>query len=360
MRKILAMTLTATMIMGMLTGCGSDEATKEVESVEESVVQEVLEETASAEESTVSEEAVESSTEESIEESSEEKSKVVVEEGIVDMIPNSFVLPYKGDKGTVELISYMAKDYTGNGEDVEKKAYVYLPAGYDESKQYNVMYLMHGIGGNEKEWGLDKDANSRVKRVMDNLIGEGIIEPFIVVTPNGKAFACTHEAENDLFYLYGNELRNDLIPYIESHYSTYADYNEAGYDLSEAREHRAIGGLSMGGMQTINIGLCECLDAFNWFGAFSAAPTSYAATKVAGIIDESDYPVGYFYNVCGTEDNIAYGSASAAAKTITAFTDKLEDGVNFTWQEKPGGHDFGIWYLGFYNFARLAFVQAEE
>lgn len=347
-KKVLA-ALIAVLMVSQILACGEEVVTTEAPNAES--VETVVEETAV--EDTATEEIVAEPEEEVVEE--EAQTVELPEEGIVDMIPTKYTMPYKGDCGTVELISYMAKDYTGDGEDVEKKAYVYLPAGYDETKQYNVVYLMHGIGGNEKEWGLDRDANSRVKRIMDNLIGDGVIEPFIVVTPNGKAMACTHEETNDLFYLYGNELRNDLIPYIESHYATYADYKEDGYDMSATREHRCMAGLSMGGMQTINIGMCECLDLFSWFGAFSSAPTSYQATKVASLIDTNDYNIDYFYAMCGTDDKIAYDSAAAAAKTLPAFSDKIEDGVNFSWHEKPGAHDFGIWYLGFYNLARLIF-----
>lgn len=277
---------------------------------------------------------------------------------VVDIIPSKYTAPYdKGEKGTVEKISYMAKDYIGDGEDVEKFAYVYLPAGYDESRKYNVLYLMHGIGGSESEWGLDK-SNSRAKCILDNLFGRGLAEPFIVVTPNGRAKAVKHSGSNDAFYLFGYELRNDLIPYIESHYSTYAEYSEAGYDLSEARTHRAMAGLSMGGMQTINIGICECLDVFSWFGAFSAAPTSNVSSIVAQAIDDSEYDVDYFYNICGTEDGTAYASAKAAAKGLDGLTDKLTADVNFMWHEKSGQHDFGIWYLGLYNLTGLIFKDA--
>jgi enterochelin esterase-like enzyme len=190
---------------------------------------------------------------------------------------------------------------------------------------------------------------------MDNLIEEGAIEPFIVVTPNGKAFALSNTTGNDLFYKFGYELRNYLIPYIESHYSTYAEYHENGYDMTATRTHRAMAGLSMGGMQTINIGMCECLDLFSWFGAFSAAPTSYNSSKVSQIVGASDYTVDFFYNICGKDDSIAYSSASAAAKNLPAFSDSFTDEENFLWQEKSGGHDFNIWYLGFYNFAQIAF-----
>lgn len=280
-----------------------------------------------------------------------------VEKATVSLaMPNKYSLPYDGEKGTVEPITYEAKDYIGNGEPIEKKAFVYLPAGYDETKQYNVMYLMHGIGGSENEWGLN-DKNSKLKKILDRLMGEGSVEPFILVTPNGKALACEHKEATETFYMFGNELRNDLIPYIESHYATYAEYDENGYDLSATRTHRAMAGLSMGGMQTINIGIGECLDLFSYFGAFSAAPTSNSSAKVAEDIKNSEYTIDYFYNICGLQDNIAYSAASAAAKNLPAVCDLMVDGENFTWHEKDGKHDFGIWYLGIYNFSQLAFSK---
>ena len=269
-------------------------------------------------------------------------------------IPEKYTTYVSKNAGTVEEISYMARDWLGDGPEVEKKAFVYLPADYDESKKYNVLYLCHGIGGTEREWGLHKE-ESIVKKIMDNLCRYGDIEPFIVVTPNGKAKALSNTEGNDQFYRFGYELRNDLIPYIESRYSTYADYDENGYDMTASRTHRAMAGLSMGGMQTINIGMCECLDLFSWFGAFSAAPTSYAAAKVASTVAASEYKPDFFYNICGTEDNIAYWAASAAAKNLPDISDIFVDGENFMWQERSGGHDFNIWYLGFYNFAQIAF-----
>ena len=272
-------------------------------------------------------------------------------------IPMEYNRQFTGEQGTVEKISYMAQDYLGDGEPYEKFAYVYLPAGYDESKQYNVVYLMHGIGGNENEWGFNEGKNSRLKKLLDNLFGQGGVEPFIVVTPNGKALALSDTTGNDLFYKYAYELRNDLIPFIEGHYSTYAEYSEDGYDLTATRTHRAMAGLSMGGMQTINIGICECLDIFSWYGAFSAAPTSYDSVKLAGYIDNSDYTIDYFYNICGVDDDIAYWSSSAAAKNLPALCDAITEAENFTWHEKKGGHDMGIWLLGMYNFSQLAFNE---
>ena len=275
---------------------------------------------------------------------------------ISTLIPGKYIKSQFVEGGSIEKISYTSKDYFGDGSDVEKEAYVYLPYGYDESKQYNVLYLMHGIGGDEAEWGMT-GSTSRVKCIMDNLIYNGDIEPFIVVTPNGRSAKNHSKNGSDFgsFYVFGQEFRNDLIPYIESHYSTYAEYSEEGYDLSATRTHRAMAGLSMGGMQTINIGIGECLDLFSYYGAFSAAPTSNVASITAKTINESEYEIDYFYNICGKSDGTALASHTATAKTICGLTDKLTDGENFMWQEVSGAHDFNVWYLGFYNFAQLAF-----
>ena len=295
-------------------------------------------------------------------ENQNESEEIEVEEGatatISDEIPKKYFTKRTDHAGTIEHITYQTYDYFGEEAELEKSAYVYLPYDYSVEKQYNVLYLMHGIGGNEKEWGMFDDT-SRVKAMMDNLIYYGDIEPFIVVTPNGRSsadFANTN-ADYNSFYVFGKELRNDLIPYIERTYSTYGEADKEDYDLTKGRDHRAMAGLSMGGMQTINIGLCENLDIMSYFGAFSAAPTSYTASKIATILkDYPDEEIHYFYNICGTEDGIAFASASSAAKTLLDLTDKVTES-NFMWKEVPGAHDFNIWYLGFYHFAQIAFAE---
>ena len=223
--------------------------------------------------------------------------------------------------GTIEKIEYETKDYLNDQATITKPAYVYLPPDYDETKQYNVLYLMHGIGGDETEWGMT-GMTSTVKAIMDNLIRYGDIEPFIVVAPNGRSYYDFANKNGDYssFYVFGQELRNDLIPYIESHFAVYHDD-----DPTAVRDHRAMAGLSMGGMQTINIGMCECLDLISWFGTFSAAPTSYVSSKIAEIIGSepfAQYKINYMYNICGLQDGTAYGSASAAAKNLPPRTSR--------------------------------------
>ena len=273
-------------------------------------------------------------------------------------IPVEYTKLNMESSGKIEKITYQTYDYYGDGAPIEKHAFVYLPPKYDETKQYNVLYLMHGIGGSEYEWGMT-GSSSKVKLMMDNLIAYQDIEPFIVVTPNGRSSAdfANTSADYNSFYVFGKELRNDLIPYIEANYATYADYKEEGYDLTATRDHRAMAGLSMGGMQTINIGLCECLDIMSWYGAFSAAPTSNAASVIAKKLEAfpEEYDIHYFYNICGLGDGTALNSARTATRGLTDKTDRLTDGENFMWQEVIGVHDFKVWYLGFYNFAQMVF-----
>ncbi|MDD5900166.1 MAG: alpha/beta hydrolase-fold protein [Lachnospiraceae bacterium] len=260
--------------------------------------------------------------------------------------------------GRVVEINYTTYAYADNGEEITKHAYVCLPPKYDETKQYNVLYLMHGIGGNEREWGIN-GVFDEIRCAMDNLMYYGEAEPFIIVVPNGRS--CVNYTNTSFdnaysFYEFGKELRNDLIPYIDANFATYAEYDENGYDLTAARDHRAMAGLSMGGMQTINIGLCECLDIISYFGAFSAAPTSNTAAVIAEKLQAFEgYDINYFYNICGLSDGTALASASAAVEGLDALTDKITDGENFMWHKVPGYHDHKVWHLGLYNFAQIVF-----
>ena len=160
--------------------------------------------------------------------------------------------------GTVEKFTYQARDYAGGGEPYEKTAYVYLPYGYDPDQTYDLLILCHGIGGSEVEWGMTGE-DSRVKKIMDRLIYKGEIDPFIVVTPNGRA---GKTQDQSAFYRFDEELRGDLLPALARRYAV---------DITD-RGRCAMAGLSMGGMQTINLGIGKCLDLFSAFGAFSACP----------------------------------------------------------------------------------------
>ncbi|MBR3740690.1 MAG: hypothetical protein IKN04_09565 [Clostridia bacterium] len=255
-----------------------------------------------------------------------------------DQVPVAYT-KQADQRGTIEKFVYEAHDYFSDKSLYEKTAFVYLPYGYDETQTYDLLILCHGIGGSEYEWGMTGE-DSRVKRIMDNLIQKGEIKPFIVVTPNGRAGKTSDQSS---FYSFDQELRNDLLPALAANYTV---------DITD-RSRCAMAGLSMGGMQTINLGIGKCLDLFSAFGAFSACPTTNPASLTAAALNANpDLPVRVFYSICGTEDGIAHASTSAAVDSLAPLTDQLNE-KNFILQYVPGGHDFGVWYLGFYNFARL-------
>lgn len=374
MRKKWDRLLVVLMVVCIITACGGNAEMQEIETEETETKETETEETETEDtEMEPNEEMIaeairqetakvepETETEESRAEEQDENVREATAE-ISEIIPVKYISYQLVESGRIEQISYTTCDYFGDGQEITKYANVYLPYGYSEDKKYNVLYLMHGIGGDENEWGMI-NSSSKVKLIMDNLIYHGDIEPFIVVTPNGRSSSnfAAEGSDFNSFYVFGQELRNDLIPYIEKTYSTYGEYDESGYDLSAAREHRAMAGLSMGGMQTINIGIGECVDIFGYFGAFSAAPTSNTAAQTAELLKDNTYEIYYFYNICGTEDNIAYASASAAAKTLPEVCEQFDPEKNFMWQELKGGHDFKIWYLGFYNFAQIAFDSNQD
>ena len=162
--------------------------------------------------------------------------------------------------GKIDTITYDSKT-VGN----KRKALIYTPPGYSKEKKYPVLYLLHGIGGDEKEW-LN---GGQPQVILDNLYAGNKIEPMIVVLPNGRAMKDDRATGNimasdkvEAFATFGKDLLKDLIPYIEKKYPVIKD-----------PEHRAIAGLSMGGGQSLNFGLGN-LDKFAWVGGFSSAPNT--------------------------------------------------------------------------------------
>ncbi|MCB1089579.1 MAG: hypothetical protein KDM63_21245, partial [Verrucomicrobiae bacterium] len=155
-------------------------------------------------------------------------------------------------------------DYASKSLQRMRRMHVYTPPGYGNSDQrYPVLYLLHGIGGEETEWA--RYAQPDV--LLDNLIAGGKAVPMILVMPNGRAQQDDRPvgdifAHRPAFKFFERDLLEDVIPTIESRYSVLAD-----------REHRALAGLSMGGGQTMNFGFAH-LDQFAWLGGFSAAPNT--------------------------------------------------------------------------------------
>lgn len=238
-------------------------------------------------------------------------------------------------KGTVKLIEYQSESVGKT-----RKANVYLPASYDGKKKFSVLYLMHGIGGDEWEWMNDGGVPNII---MDNLYADGKVADMIIVMPNGRA------QENDSrdagmmsFAAFGNfdkDLFGSLIPYIEKNFSVYTD-----------KDHRAIAGLSMGGGQSLNIGLGN-LDKFAYVGGFSSAPNTGQPKQLIPDVQKFKDSKNLLWMVCGGADGLMSYSSN-----LKAYCD--EQGVPCTLINYPDeGHNWTVWKYGLYNFSQLIFKK---
>jgi enterochelin esterase-like enzyme len=300
--------------------------------------------------------------------------------------PSGFDVRREGvPAGQVERIEF---DSTVTGS--KRPASVYLPPGYSADEKYPVLYLLHGIGGNETHWPGPGAAGA----ILDNLIADGKAVPMIVVMPNGRASnepstlfgggrgpgaagpggggaggaapgagggppaaggqrpgvaggargdpggpagrgGPAMAVEFDAYAAFERELLGDLIPFVEARYSVTAD-----------RMHRALAGLSMGGGQSLNFGLNN-VDTFAWVGGFSSAPNT--KTPAALVPDPAvARQLELLWVSCGNEDGLF--NISAGVHEYLAARN-----VPHTWYIDAGGHTFPVWKNDLYHFASLLF-----
>ena len=247
--------------------------------------------------------------------------------------PEGFDKPRDGiAHGTIETIEY---DSTTVGN--KRKTLVYLPPGYSASMKYPVLYLLHGIGGDEEEW--HKHGHPEV--ILDNLIADKKTVPMIVVLPNGRAQA-NDRAEGNImaaapaFAVFEQDLLTDLIPFIQSKYSTQTN-----------RENRALAGLSMGGGQSLNFGLAH-LDTFAWIGGFSCAPNTKMPEELVPDPAKANEMLKLLWISGGDKD----GLITFGQRTHLYLKEKK---VKHIWNVDSGGHDFAVWKNNLYQFAQLIF-----
>lgn len=234
--------------------------------------------------------------------------------------------------GRATMIEYESKTVG-----TRRKALVYTPPEYSLDREYPVLYLLHGIGGDETEW----QRNGAPETILDNLYADGKLVPMIVVMPNGRAQP-NDRAEGDVFAsapafaVFERDLLADLIPFVESHYRAKRD-----------REHRALAGLSMGGGQSLNFGLAH-LDTFAWIGAFSAAPNTKMPEDLLPEPKKAAGALRLLWISCGDRDNLIFIS-----QRTHRYLD--EKGVAHIWHVDSGGHDFAVWRNDLYHFAQRIF-----
>ncbi|MDR7131993.1 enterochelin esterase-like enzyme [Algoriphagus sp. 4150] len=254
--------------------------------------------------------------------------------------PVGFDQPRDGiTHGKIDTITYTSVT-VGN----ERQTLIYTPPGYSEKEKYPVLYLLHGIGGDEREW-LN---GGHPEVILDNLYADGKLEPMIVVMPNGRAMKDDRAGGNIMepekvqaFATFEQDLLNDLIPFIEKEYPVLTD-----------REFRAIAGLSMGGGQSLNFGLGN-LDKFAWVGGFSSAPNTRVPEELVPDPEKAKELLNLLWISCGDADGLL-GFSSRTHEYL------VKNDVPHIYYLEAGGHDFKVWKNGLYMYSQLLFKPVDQ
>lgn len=218
-----------------------------------------------------------------------------------------------------------------------RRMYVYTPAGYEESKsKLPVLYLMHGGGEDERGW----STQGLTDIILDNLIAEGKAPKMVIAMLDGNT--------ND----FEKELLNDCIPFVEKSFKVRSD-----------KDGRALAGLSMGGIQTLNT-LVYHYDMFGHIGVFSSGWWASVPEfmKGQGMDNEKYYSEiakngGEAYNkafktlfiTMGGKEDIAYNNCQIMMKRFDQY------GIKYEYFEHPGGHTWPVWRESIYQFAQRIF-----
>jgi len=234
--------------------------------------------------------------------------------------------------GKLEMVEYDSKSVG-----TRRKMNVYTPPGYSPDKKYPVLYLLHGIGGDETEW----ERFAKPDQLLDNLLADGKAVPMIIVMPNGRAQKNDRAEGNVMasapaFAAFEKDLLDDVIPFMESHYSVQAD-----------REHRALAGLSMGGGQSLNFGLAR-LDTFAWVGGFSSAPNTKPPAELLTDPAAAKEKLKLLWLSSGNKDGLI-----RISQGVHAYLKEKE--VPHIWNVDGHAHDPTHWRNNLYYFMQKLF-----
>jgi enterochelin esterase-like enzyme len=236
--------------------------------------------------------------------------------------------------GTVHEHTYYSKTL-----EMKRRLYVYTPPGYEKSSgSFPVLYLFHGAGDTDATW----TVGGRAHFISDNLLSQRKMKPLIMVMPEGHATTrnptqVTSSIMERNLELFTQDLLKDAMPLVES-----------TYRVKTGRDNRAIIGLSMGGWQSLTIGL-KHRDRFAWVGGMSAFLPN-AEELVAEVFPESKSDFKLLWIACGKDDRLIDNSR----KLSTALKAKS---ISHEFKETEGDHSWPVWrrYLG--EFMPLVFVE---
>jgi enterochelin esterase-like enzyme len=211
---------------------------------------------------------------------------------------------------------------------------VHFPPGYSTAKKYPVLYLHHGITDDQTTW--TNQSKGRAHHIMDNLYAQNKAVPMVIIMVDG---AIGDQGDFNAFGKFEDVLMNDLIPHVEATYSVSTDPLE-----------RAIGGLSMGGGQTLNFGF-KNFTKFSWIGAFASAPNTIAANQTIKDPAAINRHVRFTYLSCGTRDGLIGNT-----NNYHNFLDDNDIGPHM-YQLEPGeAHSWTAFNRSLYQYVQRIFT----
>jgi len=244
--------------------------------------------------------------------------------------------------------------YSSPANGKTRRITIYTPPGYETStKKFPVLYLLHGMGGDEEAW----IALGRTSQILDNLIAQGKAVPMIVVMPNGNVAqeAAPGESAEGLVKP-TMQLPNTMDGKMEETFMDIVKFVESNYQVVNTKSGRAIAGLSMGGFHSLHISR-YFPDTFDYIGLFSAAimPNNKATSKVYADFDNT---------IMAQKNNgyklywIGIGKTDFLYKNVQEFRAKL-DGIKmpYEYRESEGGHTWVNWRIYLSEFVPRLFIS---
>ena len=270
---------------------------------------------------------------------------------------NVFIIP--GDRtenyqvrdvphGTLNTVWYRSPSLQ-----VSRRMVVYTPAGYENSRRkYPVLYLLHGMGGDETAW-LDF---GRAAQILDNLIAQGKAQPMIVVMPNGNPSQKAAPLENPdgynlpLFYL-----PKTMDGTFEASFKDITSYVEKNYRTVRKKSGRALAGLSMGGFHSLYIS-ANYPDLFGYVGLFSPAVTVQEEYKDNPVYRDMDLKWKAQFGKNPPLYWIGIGKDDPLYEDVASLRKKLDaDSYRYTYHETEGSHVWTCWRIYLEEFSQILF-----
>jgi len=234
----------------------------------------------------------------------------------------------------------------------DRRLTVYTPAGYETSKtKYPVLYVLHGIGGDEDAW----VTQGRATQILDNLIARGEAKPMIVVFTNGNISQEAAPGENSTGYVNPTmSLPQTMEGTFETAFPEIVKFIDSRYRTIAKKDSRAVCGLSMGGFHTLYLSL-NYPELFGWSGMFSAA-IGVSDPSVSPIYQDFDAKLAKYYAAKPKLLWIGCGNTDFLWQANLDFKKKLEDnGYKFSFMETDGGHIWKNWRIYLSEFVPLLF-----